>query len=278
MKFYYVNHLNQRINLYGFPYFLVDTDLVDSEWKYDTSSNKIKSIYKEIKQKTFKVGIHPSQEEKDKEAAFKRSIDKMIEVFDIDVIENQEGRIYTDNGYYLPCFVTENSKTDLSRAGNFMYIEFKVVPKNEVYWIKETKTQFNNTVERQEKFLDYPNGYAYDYMSSMKVFEIQNIGFTSSNFEIIIYGPCSYPTINIDNHSYGVNIDLLNSERLVINSISKKIYKIFIDGSTENAYSLKDTDSYIFEKIPPGTSIVSYDENFDFDIILFDERSEPPWT
>ena len=45
----------------------------------------------------------------------------------------------------------------------------------------------------------------------------------------------------------------------------------------ERQYS-KNNESSIWEKIPPGTSIVSWSGGFGFDIILFNERGTPRWT
>ena len=41
---------------------------------------------------------------------------------------------------------------------------------------------------------------------------------------------------------------------------------------------MRNKDSYIFEKIQPGTNYVIIDGDFGVDIILMEERSEPKWT
>ena len=60
--------------------------------------------------------------------------------------------------------------------------------------------------------------------------------------------------------------------------MSKKIYVTAIDGTITNVFNLRSRDSYIFDKIAPGMSSVTWDGNFGVDITLLEERSEPKWT
>lgn len=283
MKFYYVNHLNQRINLYGFPYFVVDTDLIDYEWKYEASANEIKEIYKEITTKSLKIGIHPKNNS-DTQEEFIKAMNEITSIFEIDVIENQAGRLYTDDGYYLPCFITESKKTNWNRASNFIYSTFMVAPNNALFWIKETKTSFipldepllyNNDNKLN---LGYPYGYPFDYRSNLVPQSITNDSYTAQNFEMTIYGYAEAPTINIAGHSYGLSSVIEKDEYVKINSVTKKITKYKKDGTIDNLFSERDRDSYIFDKIPTGMSSVTWIGSFGFDIVIFDERSEPAWS
>ena len=67
------------------------------------------------------------------------------------------------------------------------------------------------------------------------------------------------------------------NEFLTIDSVLKTIVLTKRDGSTENCFNYRNKDSYIFEKIPSGTSNIS-SGNFNFEITLLEERSEPKWT
>lgn len=62
-----------------------------------------------------------------------------------------------------------------------------------------------------------------------------------------------------------------------IDSIAKTILLTKRDGTVENHFHQRNRESYIFEKIPAGSNIVTWDKTFKFDVVLFEERSEPKW-
>lgn len=105
-----------------------------------------------------------------------------------------------------------------------------------------------------------------------------NEAITDADFEMIVYGKCENPEIMIDGQKYIVHCQLGSGEYLVINSLTKKIYKVKNDGEKVNQYHLQDTDWYIFQKISSGKHTVSWSGLFGFDITLFERRSEPKWT
>ena len=106
---------------------------------------------------------------------------------------------------------------------------------------------------------------------------------TASGFKMIIYGPCINPLIRIAGHVYELRTTLYDGEYAVIDSSTRyakdrKIIKVKADGTEENLFNSKNNESSIWEKIPAGLSIVSWNGAFGFDIILFNERGTPRWT
>lgn len=94
---------------------------------------------------------------------------------------------------------------------------------------------------------------------------------------MIIYGPCINPLIRIAGHIYELRTTLYDGEYAVIDSSTRyakdrKIVKVKADGTEENLFNSKNNESSIWEKIPAGLSIVSWNGAFGFDIILFNER------
>lgn len=110
-----------------------------------------------------------------------------------------------------------------------------------------------------------------------------NSNYTASGFKMIIYGPCINPLIRIAGHIYELRTTLYDGEYAVIDSSTRyakdrKIVKVKTDGTEENLFNSKNNESSIWEKIPAGLSIVSWNGAFGFDIILFNERGTPRWT
>ena len=66
---------------------------------------------------------------------------------------------------------------------------------------------------------------------------------------------------------------------IIITSIIRRtIVKTLADGSKVNCFNKRNRASYIFEKMPVGTSKVSASSGFKFDVVLLEERGEPKWT
>lgn len=285
MKFYYVNHIGEKIDFGDYPYLFQSGNLLDYKWKYDSSVNKVKNIRKDASEFTVKIAVMndislPLEERK---VDFNKNVDRLVEVFETDVLENTDGKIYTDTGYYMSCMIVGSKKSSWNMGLPFMFNDLTIVARNPA-WVKEETTIFrasgntalsDNTGKRN---LDYDTDYPMDFASDMTGRNLLNDGFTDVNFEITIYGGCQNPEINIAGHKYGVNCQLDTGEYLKINSVTKKIYKVKINGEIVNQYKLRNRDYYIFKKIPSGKNSVSWNGLFGFDITLIEERSEPKWT
>ena len=154
-------------------------------------------------------------------------------------------------------------------------------------WIKETRISFqkNGSVFSDgseecgsgKRNLDFYVDFPYDYMSEMKGRTLNNTGFVGVNFRLIIYGAAINPVIFISGHAYQVNCQIEENEYLTIDSIAKTILLTKSDGTVENHFHQRNRGSYIFEKIPAGNNIVNWDKTFGFDVVMFEERSEPKW-
>lgn len=124
---------------------------------------------------------------------------------------------------------------------------------------------------------DYPFDYPFEYYTRLANDNVNNTGFTASNFKLIIYGACVSPSISIGGHTYKVNCSVGENEHLTIDSAEKKIYITSSTGEVVNKFNSRGREDYIFEKIKPGTHNVVWDGSFGFDVILLEERSEPKW-
>ena len=204
-------------------------------------------------------------------------VSTLSDFFDADVLAGMSGRLYVGSGY-LRCFIAKNNTSDKYLETRKMLVEVEILPDGED-WIYESKYTFQpQETSDSGNNMDYPHDYPFDYYNGMSSRILLNEAISDADFELTVYGPCENPEILIGSHKYHVNCQLETGEYLVINSLSKKIYKVKNDGEQVNQYNLQDRDWYVFQKVASGSHSVSWSGLFGFDITLYERRSEPKWT
>lgn len=261
---YYINCINKKIQ-FSNDYVVTDaSDLFKHKWTYDTKYSKITKYKKEID--NFKVVISVPV----------NKVDELQEILDKDIKEERKGRFYCGS-YYMNCMCTESTLKSYSQLSNRVEIQLIFVAENP-QWIKEKKNEFRSGIQTTEgKNYNYPYNYPYNYVNSLLNEVINNENIAPCNFEMTIYGQCSNPSILVGNHYYNVNSVIGTGEYLKINSRTKKIEKHKINGDIESEFDKRNRDYDIFQKIGTGRQPISWSGMFGFDLVLYEERSEPVW-
>lgn len=277
MEIYYENSKHEKIDLECWPVVIQEKEsLFKNSWKYESraisdSGGKIVKFYKEIGEKTIKLSIFADTKEE-----YKQIMKKMVEVMEYDVYNMQQGKLHVGT-YYLPCYVVGADYSGYEELFYCIEKNLTIVAENP-QWIKEKSFRFRSGIQTEEgKNLNYPYNYPYNYINSLLNEVIDNENTASCNFEMIIYGQCSNPSILIGNHYYNVNSVIGTGEYLKINSRTKKIEKHKINGDIESEFDKRNRDYDIFQKINAGRKAISWSGMFGFDLVLYEERSEPVW-
>ena len=266
----YKNHVNEVFEFGKNGIFVNLNELHDYEWKVTKKSNKISAMNRDVSKRKLPVIIICDTEEKGIAAR-----NRLFEVVEKDVLANKHGMIIIGD-YYFKCFVTKSQKKDYLKSKRYMTLTLTLTS-DFPYWVKETTVCFGvGSKSTGGKNLDFAFDYPFDFYSESE--ELNNTGFVASNFRMVIYGACINPKVYVSGHLYQVDCDVGSGEYLTIDSVSKKIYLTANDGTTTNVFNLRNRDSYIFEKIAAGKTVVSWSGDFGFDITLLEERSEPKWT
>lgn len=268
----YKNHLNEVFE-FGRDGIFVDTnDLHDYEWTVTKKGNRIAALDYAINKRKLPVIILCDSEEKGISAR-----NRLLEVVEKDVLALKHGQIIIGD-YYFKCFVTKSQKKNYLTTKRMMEVTLTLTT-DLPFWVKESTFIFRKMGESGGGGkTDFPFDYPFDYFSGMGTEELFNTGFVGANFRMVIYGVCSNPAVYVSGHLYQVNCEVAEGEYLTIDSVEKKIFLTSNDGTVSNRFNLRNRDSYVFEKIPPGQNIVSWEGDFGVDIILLEERSEPKWT
>lgn len=266
----YKNHMNEVYDFGKNGVYVNLNELHDYEWSVVKKNNRISALKREIKNVKLPITIICATEQ---EAITAKN--KLLEVCEKDVLALQPGRVIIGD-YYFNCFVTKSKKKDYLLTKRHMVAELTLTTDNP-YWIKESKTAFVDVGELTTG-LDYMFDYPYDYCAEVSRDTLINQNFVASNFKLIIYGACTNPAISIAGHTYQVNCEVKAGEYLTVDSMNKKIFLTNSNGTVINVFNNRNKESYIFEKIPSGVNDVVWTDDFGFDVVLYEERSEPKWT
>lgn len=112
---------------------------------------------------------------------------------------------------------------------------------------------------------------------------IINEGFFESPVMIEAFGEADGFSVSIGDSNYDVAQNIPEGSRLVVNGLAKTIELVGADGSVQNALSkregeqIKDSGHYVFQKIPPGVSELTWRHSHKIRITIFEQTSEPRW-
>lgn len=266
----YKNHMGEVIDFGRLGIFVSGNDLHDYAWTVSQKNGKISAFKRDVTKRTLPVVIFcPTVEE----GVAARN--RLMEVAEKDVLAKKPGRIIIGD-YYCQCYITESKKTKYLASRRKMEAKLTICS-DAPYWVREDLQSFRKAGATAQG-LDYPHDFAFDFTSSLMSTTLVNTGFTASNFRMMIHGPCTAPRVFISGHVYTVNCEVAGGEYLTIDSVAKTVTITAADGTITNVFNQRGRESYVFEKIPSGTNVVTWDNEFGVDIILLEERSEPKWT
>lgn len=264
----YINHLGEVVDFGKENIIINENDFRDYKWTYSNLYGRVTNFTKSIISKKLPVVIFGENQ--------KETLNSIFEVMEKDVLAEKSGKMYVGD-YYINGYFFASTKKDYTKDGSTT-LDLQFVT-DESYWKKEYVYihRKNDDSENDDRGLGYAFDYPYDYMSSYSTQNMVNPTFVDSNFIIKVYGTATNPEITINSHLYKVNTTLELNEYLAINSITKEIYKVSSVGEKINLFGSRDTANYIFQKLSPGTNTITMATDYDIDIIIVEERSEPKW-
>jgi len=232
-------------------------------------NNKISYFNRSVQTKSIPIIIYCSTQQEGL-----NTINRLMECTEKDVLSKEYGKIII-GGYYLKCFVIGSKKKSYDISKGLFFADLKIVTDYPA-WTKEISYSFEQGGE-SGKNLDYSYDFPYDFTSPSNVKSLNNIGFAESDFKMIIYGEVTNPVIYVGNNGYSLNCYIASGQYITIDSKEKTIVLTKQDGTKENYFSKRNKTNYIFQKIPSGVNSVNWVGSFIFDIVLYEERSEPKW-
>lgn len=269
MNVYYINHLNERIDLDSENIILQYQELFDYSWDAETNNDKIYSFSRKTAAIPITVTVTADTEE------YADILHNFHSIIEKDIISCIPGRLYIGN-QYLGCYISGDIKQD-AFMGVPIQVKNLTVVTDKPFWVSEETFSFQAEGISSSDNKRYPASYPYRYANGLNSTYIINEHFTDANFLLTVYGPVVNPLVIIGGNSYLVYIVLEEGERLEIDSREETVMKVMVFGESVNAFHNRAKGKTFFHKIPPGRQSVSWTGKFGWDLTIYEERSEPKW-
>ena len=276
MTLYYKNHLGKVIDLESWPIMIQNPEtLFKYNWNYTSgvSIKRLTAFKKDISETECTLSIFADSKEE-----FNQILNNILEVTDVDVTNEQPGKLYYKN-YYMDCYIIAGGLEEWEP--DFEATDKKIkIASQDGKWIKETTFHFRwQEQEIDESGKTYPYNYPYNYgMGTGFNAEIEVESISDMDFILTIYGYVYEPEISIGQNIYKIDHEVSAGEELCINSRDRTIYLINRStGIVRSMFRYRSKDYWIFEKIPSGVLPIYWNGAYNFDLQLLEERSEPKW-
>ena len=257
---YYGNLRGKKINLMEYPYRAIEADWYDANWE-ETGTDYDRKVTIDVLGKTSEELIF--------------NLENLYQVIAVDSEEGVYGKLFV-NDTWLRCKIKSSKKSEWT---SFVSAQVELVfSAPTLSWVREVRKQFSLRQETLQDGLNFPFNFPFNFAPSQKgqvSWEIEHP--TSSEFQMIVYGPCVNPRILINGYPYEVFTTLDAGDYMIIDSQSDTVYKYLNNGTVQNLFHNRGLEHSIFEKIPSGLLNFNWSGDFGFDLTLYLERREAAW-
>lgn len=244
--------------------------LFSREWDYKIGYRALVTASRGARKVSFK-GFFANMAQAD---AFRRCADT-------DMQKGTPGTIHV-NGWFQRCFVVASEVDGI--GDDFFTAKLTLVLLDGV-WRRGTTTAFAPVRGSADYgFLDLPHDLPYDLGATTPRQHAINPGYSGSPAKFVVYGPAVNPSVRLAGNMYQVDVTVPEGGYMDIDPLRRTVTVVAADGSTMDAFSKAHRGSgagsgeYIFERVPVGTSEISWDNSFGFDLTLYEEEGEPAWS
>ncbi len=276
---YYQNSIGQTVQLDSGGIVILSEDLRDFAWQYTAVNRpsgvggRVRRFSRPVDEKSISVVSRGKSR-----AICTEQLNLLHAITEVDILTQSPGRLYWD-GQYLICYMAVSSKLiEWDRGYHYAKKEMKILVV-EPYWCTEVSFRFNadsgTALEGGKKYnLRYPYRYGTGYSNKT----LYNSHYAETPAIITMFGAVDDPQIIVAGHTYEVEGNLLASERIVIDQITRTVVKVDASGTRYNMFDARNKEYDIFKPIPKGSSFVQFVGEWNCEITLVQQRSEPLWT
>lgn len=209
-------------------------------------------------------------------------LDRARMVMDSDVRRNSPGKLIINGLWSQRALILKSVSSMVTPVIQKIVLTARLLDGG---WRHGVAMSFMASVANSGEFLNYPHPYPYDYsLTDSGSGSIENTQLQPAPLSLTFWGPVANPAVTIGANRYACDITVDTGSRLEIDGIAKTITLIDQQGNKSNAFGTgrrgngEGRGEYIFEPVPAGPQRVSWSGGFGFDLTLYEEGMEPPWS
>lgn len=211
------------------------------------------------------------------------SLDRLRMLADADMAAGSPGTLVADGQWRTDAFI---AKSDIQSVTPTIVETSLTFLLPDPWWRRRISHVFTRRTSADSAWLDLPADLPADLSGMAAVRTLDNPEPHAMPAVIRVYGPCVNPYLLIGDNRYQVDCTVPSGGRLEIDGASsvKTVTLIDAQGRHANMFAAAHrgdglgSGQYIFEPIAAGGNLVTWQNDFDFDVELVVERSEPPWA
>lgn len=203
-------------------------------------------------------------------------------VMDRDVSSGTPGRLVTPAGWEQRAYVVAQEPTD--RYHGWLRADLTVLLLDGV-WRRLVSRSYGKNDEGADYGKAYSYGYEYDYAPPNNASTVTVDAPAASPIRLVIYGYALNPELTIGGNTYSFDVEIPSGGYMVVDSRPDPTVTL-VDGSGREHDAFPSahrgaglgSGEYAFQPVPPGVSTVGWDRSFGFDLGIYLEEGEIPWT
>lgn len=203
-------------------------------------------------------------------------------IMDFDVGAGTPGKLVTPDGWEQRAYVVEQSPSD--RYHGWVRADLKLLLLDGV-WRKLVVGAYGTGGKGDDYGKAYSYGYMYDYAPPDNASVVNVDSPTSCPMRLVIYGHVENPEITIGGNLYRFDVEVPTGGYLVVDTRPDPSVTLHdSSGRTSDVFGCAHRGSgegcgeYAFERLKPGANTIDWDNSFGFDLGVYLEEGEIPWT
>lgn len=200
------------------------------------------------------------------------SITKIQQVFESDMSRDTLGRLYVDEWFVECNVVSLNADVSENVVVDFVEMEINILAPGALWQREKIYTIINPT----STVIGKKHLYKYPYKYSTENAVTANIeGPLPAAIKIEFFGACTSPELTIGQNIYRVAANAELGERIVIDGLSREIYKAVATGEHINLFDLRDKSNSPFALLPAGVHAATRAGAYNIVITVYEQRTSP---
>lgn len=242
-------------------------------WDYSLASRGMSGVARKTREATATVKIHDSPD----------TLDLLRRLADADMASGEPGTLVADGEWEAHAWIAKSEPQTVTPTMVETQLTFVLV---DGVWRRESLNVFHMQTSEDSQWLDLPCDLPCDLGGMAAIRTVRNPTPIRQPARITIYGPCTNPYIVIGTNRYQVDASVPEGGRIEIDGASavKTVVMVDAQGNRSNLFGKArrgagpDGGEYIFQPLEPGIQQIAWRNDFDFDVTVVEERTEPPWT